>query len=203
MLNYIRYILFAVLTLFFCSCESEISKIIKENNRLIFSNSNQTQKEIILNDHNQIIEIKNFNDGNLSEKWVPDNIELKDSIEYYGNGKIKTKGYLKDGNKHSLWSYFDREGHLLIERYFSYGNPAYVWIWYDHKGHHDIEHFENYKDFRGDGELTRFYRSGKIKEIKHYLNNKLDGKYILFNNDFDNSVQYTTNYHLGKKVENN
>ena len=197
-----RYILFIILATFFYSCGSEYSKITTRDNHLVFHSAHQITKEIVLNNDNQIIEIRNFNDGNLSTKWIPNNIELKDSIEYYGNGKIKTKGYLKDGEKHSLWSYFDRDGHLLIERYFSYGKPSNVWIWYDHHGHHHIEQFEIYEDFRDDGQLTRFYQSGKIKEVKHYLENKLDGQYILFNNDIDNSVQYTANYYLGKKVEN-
>ena len=197
-----RYILFIILAIFFYSCESEYSKITKRDNHLVFHKFNQIKKEIILNNDNQIVEINNFNDGNLSTKWISNDIELKDSIEYYGNGKIKTKGYLKDGEKHSLWSYFDRDGHLLIERYFSYGKPSNVWIWYDHHGHHHIEQFEIYEDFRDDGQLTRFYQSGKTKEVKHYLTNKLDGQYILFNNDIDNSVQHRANYYLGKKVEN-
>ena len=89
---------------------NSISKIIKEDNRLIFSNSVQKQKEIILNEHNQIIEIRNFNDGNLSEKWIPNNIELKDSIEYYGNGKIKTKGQYVYGIPSGVWTFWDRNG---------------------------------------------------------------------------------------------
>ena len=201
MLNYIKYILIISLTIFLCSCGSEYSEITKKDNSLIFYSSNQIKKEIILNDSHQIIEIKNFDDKKLSTHWVADNVELQDSIEYYGNGKIKTKGYLKSGKKHSLWSYFDRDGHLLIERYFSYGKPSNIWIWYDHHNH--IVRFEIYEDFRDDGQLTRFYHSGKIKEIKQYVDNKLDGLYTLFNNDIDNSIQYTTNYHLGKKVEEN
>ena len=203
MFNCMKYILFSMLATFFFSCGSEYSQIIKKDNSLIFYSSNQVIKEIILNDNHQIIEIKNFDDSNLISQWIPNDIELKDSIEYYGNGNIKTKGYLKDGKKHSLWSYFDRQGHLLIERYFSYGEPNHIWIWYDHHEHNHIENFEIYKGFRDDGQLTRFYRSGNIKEIKHYLNNKLDGLYTLFNNDNENSTQYITNYHLGKKIENN
>ena len=203
MLNLIKYILFIILAACFYSCGSEYSKITKNNNSLFFHGSNQIKKEIILNDNNQIVEIKIFNDNNLYSQWIPNRIELKDSIEYYGNGKIKTKGYLKNGKKHSLWSYFDRDGHLLIERYFSYGKPSHIWIWYDHHNHHHIKNFEIYEDFRGDGKLTRFYQSGRIKEVKHYANNKLDGEYNLFNNDQENSLQYTTNYLLGKKNEDN
>ena len=196
-----KYILFVLISTFFYSCGSEYSEITKKDSSLLFYTANQIKKEIVLNDSHQIIEIKNFDDKKLSTHWVADNVVLQDSIEYYGNGKIKTKGYLKSGKKHSLWSYFDRDGHLLIERYFSYGRPSNIWIWYDNHNH--IERFEIYEDFRDDGQLTRFYHSGKTKEIKQYIDNKLDGSYTLFNNDIDNSIEYTTNYHLGKKVEEN
>ena len=203
MLNYIKYILFIILVVFLCSCGSEYSKITKQDNTLLLYGSNQIKKEIILNSSHQIIEIKVFNNNNLTHQWISASLELKDSIEYYGNGNIQTKGYLKDGKKHSLWSYFDRDGHLLIERYYSYGEPSNIWIWYDHHKHYHINNFEIYEDFRGDGKLTRFYRSGRIKEVKHYMNNKLDGEYKLFNNDLNNSLQYTVNYISGKKIEDN
>jgi hypothetical protein len=44
MLNYVRYILFIVATLFFYSCELEISEIIKEDNRLIISEISNSQE---------------------------------------------------------------------------------------------------------------------------------------------------------------
>ena len=93
MLNYMKYILFIILTVFFYSCGSEYSKITKKDNSLFFHASNQIKKEIILDDNHQIIEIRIFNDGNLSSQWIPSSVQLKDSIEYYGNGKIKTCRY--------------------------------------------------------------------------------------------------------------
>ena len=199
MLNNIRYILFASVLFFFYSCGSEYSKIIKNDNSLIFYQSGQIKKEIILNNKNQIIEIKNFNDGKIFSEWFANDLDLIDSVEYYGNGQIKVQGYLKDGNKHSVWSYFDRQGHLLIERYFSYGKPSNIWIWYDHHEHNHIENFEIYEDFRDNGQLIRFYQSGNTKEIKNYSDNQLHGQYKLFNNDIDNSIQFETDYHLGKR----
>ena len=79
---------------------------------------------------------------------------------------------MKDEKKHSLWSYFDRDGHLLIERYFSYGQPSNIWIWYGHAGHHghhdanktheSISHYEIYTDTRDDGLFYRYYQSSNI-----------------------------------------
>tara|TARA_B100000029_G_scaffold312991_1_gene305465 strand:+ start:14409 stop:15020 length:612 start_codon:yes stop_codon:yes gene_type:complete len=200
MIIFTRYITLSLLAILFYSCGSDYSHIAHKDNNLIFYQNGQKKKEIILNNSNQIIEIRNFDDSKLSSKWVSSSVSLKDSIEYYGNGKIKTKGYLKDGNKHSVWSYFDRDGHLMIERYFSYGRPSSIWIWYDHHGNHHIEDFTVYEDFRDDGQLTRFYQSGKIKEIKNYLDNKLHGEYTLFNNDISNSLQFSSVYRLGKEI---
>ena len=201
MLNLLKYLLFITLSTFFYSCGSEYSNVNKIDNKLFFySTNNQLKKEIILNNANQIVGVNTFNDGKLHSKWISKTLVLQDSIEYYGNGKIKTRGYLKDGEKHSLWSYFDRDGHLLIERYFSYGKPTNIWIWYDHHNHGHIENFEIYEHYRDDGQFFRFYQSGKVKEVKNYLNNKLDGLYTLFNNDTNNSIQFATRYHLGKEI---
>ena len=238
MLNLMKYLLFIVVSIFFYSCGSEYSEIKKDKinsfffgypaNTLDFYKSNQLSKRyIFLGDDKQIFEIHNFNDKKLSFRFLPDSyIELQDSIEYYGNGKIKTRGYLKDGEKHSLWSYFDRNGHLLVERYFSYGRPSNIWIWYDHHHDNQIIHFEIYEDFRDNGTFTRYYQSGCIKDIKSYSDNKLNGPYTLYNNDckenpsinwidtylgFDTtdytsnkgSIKFKTHYYLGKEVENN
>ena len=69
------------------------------------------------------------------------------------------KGYLKDGEKHSLRNYFDRDGHLLIERYFSYGKASNIWIWYSH---HNVDYHQIYEDDRNDGSLTRYYQSSNF-----------------------------------------
>ena len=82
-------------------------------------------------------------------------------------------------------------------------NTAIIWSSrpsYDHHGNHHIEDFTVYEDFRADGQLTRFYQSGKIKEIKNYLDNKLHGEYTLFNNDISNSLQFSSVYRLGKEI---
>ena len=230
MLNLLKYLLFIVLSALFYSCGSEYSKVIKSEDiirQLSFYSANQLKKEIILNENNQINEVITFNDDKLNSTWISKTITLKDSIEYYGNGKIKVKGYMKDGKKHSLWSYFDREGHLLIDRYFSYGKPSNVWIWYSHGHDDEIEKFEIYEDYRDDGKLMRYYQSGCIKDIKSYSNNKLDGRYSLFDDDCDEkyisdnvkrqisndishlfpewapptgTLQFETNYHLGKEI---
>ena len=197
----VRYILFIILTFFAVSCSNSHS-FKKDDSSLIFycKSSNEKQKEILLNNEGQIIRINTFKDGKISTEWLPNYEDLSTKLTYYGNGQVKEKGYFKNGKKHSLWSYFDRDGHLLIQRYFSYGKPSSIWIWYDHEGSHLIDHHQIYEDIRDDGILTRYYRSGNVKEQKQYSNNKLNGNYVLFHDNINNTVQLKGKYVLDAKI---
>ena len=201
----INYDMFTILRLafyilsitFFVSCGFDNVDIVKNENDISFYRSGKMTKQYILNAQHQIIDIYVYDDGILSTKWLADDMELIDTVEYYGNGNIKTKGYMLNGNKHSLWTYYDRKGHLLIERYFSYGKPSNVWIWYDHYDN-SIQKYEIYSDIRDNGEITRFYRSGGIKEKKNYTANKLNGAYFLYN--IKQELIDSFNYKMGKKT---
>ena len=183
------------------SCDSYSHDVIKEDSSIVFYNKNSKFKQIEFDNVGHIINIQTFKNNKLNTDWVPDNSNLIDMIEYYGNGQIKVKGYLKNGLKHSLWSYFDREGHLLIERYFSYGKPSNIWIWYNHHSH-DIDYYQIYEDDRNDGSLSRYYQSSNLKEKKEYANQKLNGNYTLFYDNINNSIQLTGQYLNGAKSGN-
>ena len=208
MLFYKRFTLFILFASFFNACSSDIDSIQKSDSKIIFYNSNHIIKEINLNENGQVIGINTYIDGYLDKIWLSDYNNLSDSLEYYGNGQIKTKGYLKNGKQHSLWEYFDRDGHLLIQRYFSYGKPSSIWIWYDHHNYGVIEKYELYNDIRDDGFLTRYYRSSNIKEQKQYSEKKLTGSYTLFYDDLNANGeqlirlkgQYGMGHNLGLKV---
>jgi len=208
----INYIFFILLSIFFYSCNFESDLVIKEDNSIIFykNKSNTKYKEIKLDPAGHIISIQTFIDDRVDSEWIPTHTGLSDFKEYYGNGQIKVSGYIKDGHKHSLWSYFDRDGHLLIERYFSYGQPSNIWIWYghaDHHGHHEnhntdgsISHYEIYTDIRDDGLFSRYYQSSNMKEQKYYIDNQLDGAYSLFYDNPSNSIYLSGQYIAGNKI---
>ena len=206
---YKQFILIILLPVFFNGCSSDIDSIENSDNKITLFNGVH-KKEIILSPNGQIVRIETYIDNLPDKSWEADYYDLSDSLEYYGNGQIKTKGYLKNGKQHSLWEYFDREGHLLIQRYFSYGDPTTIWIWYDHDNHDTIDSYELYEDIRDDGILTRYYRSSNIKEKKQYFTKKLTGNYILLYDEISNNglqkVQVKGQYgiadSLGKKVGN-
>tara|TARA_B110000438_G_scaffold246600_1_gene248255 strand:+ start:375 stop:1028 length:654 start_codon:yes stop_codon:yes gene_type:complete len=202
MKNFTFYILLLLLSNLFIGCVQDSVQIIKEDNSITFYQSNLKSKQINFDKTGIILNIQTFNNQKLLTEWVPDNSNLEQFYEYYGNGQIKVKGYLKNQKKHSLWSYFDREGHLLIERYFSYGEPNNIWIWYDHHDHHKIEKFHVYNDKRDDGYFTRYYQSSNIKEQKSYVNNKLNGSYNLFYDNNNNAIHLKGNYLAGSKINN-
>ena len=208
----INYILFILLPVFFYSCNFESDIVIKEGNSIIFykKSSDLKYKEIRLAPGGHISSIITFIDDRIDSEWIPIHTGLSDFKEYYGNGQIKVSGYIKDGHKHSLWSYFDRDGHLLIERYFSYGQPSNIWIWYGHADHHghsehdntdgSISHYEIYTDTRDDGLFYRYYQSSNMKEAKNYIENKLDGVYTLHYDNPENSLHVYGQYIAGNKV---
>ena len=194
--------IYIILSAFFISCGKDSLHITKEENAIIFYHSNLKIKQINLDESGIILNIQTFQNGRLDTEWIAVDSNLKEFYEYYGNGQIKVKGYLKNQKKHSLWTYYDRQGYLLIERYFSYGIPSNIWIWYDHHGHHEIDKYEIYSDNRDDGSFTRYYQSSNIKEQKTYINNKLNGDYNLFYDNMINSVHLKGKYLSGEKISN-
>ena len=220
---------FSIVFFLTSSSNPNLDSIKKESNQIMLYDSGQINKIITLDTlesgNGRIIKIETYVDGKKDHLWIPDysNISSQpDSVAYYGNGQIKEQGYLTEtGQQHSLWEYFDRQGHLLIQRFFSYGEPTTIWLWYNHDGHNQIDNYELYDDVRDDGTLTRYYRPFKInigqetektiqniKEIKSYHQGKLTDDYTLFFNALDSSgnqlVQlqgkYGTGDNLGIKV---
>ena len=198
MKNILKIIVYSLICVFCISCGFNSLDINKKDNSIQVYRNNNLIKKYSLNDNHQILDIHNFDDGVLSSQWISSNIELLDSIEYYGNGQIKTKGYLLNNQKHSLWTYYDRDGHLLVERYFSYGQPSNIWIWHNHDDH-SVEKFETYSDVRDNGKLIRYFRSGRLKEMKNYKDGKLDGSYVLYEDNNTNDIIESSSYKMGKK----
>ena len=187
----IPFVVALTLVFFFTSSSNpNLDSIKKESDKIILYDSDQVSKIITLDKNSQIIQIETYVDGHKDKLWVPNYNDISDkpdSVEFYGNGQIKSQGYLKNGKQHSVWQYFDREGHLLIQRYFSLGEPVTIWIWYNHNNHDKIDKYELYDDIRDNGSLTRYYRSGYIKETKSYNQKQLTGDYTLFFNTIDSN----------------
>ena len=64
---------------------------------------------------------------------------------------------------------------------------------------HSIEKFETHSDVRDNGKLIRYFRSGRLKEIKNYKDGKLDGPYVLYEDNNKNDIIESSFYEMGKK----
>ncbi len=201
-----RYMLKFLSILYLCfftmGCNKQEVIIDKDNKSITFYEFNSIYKKINLSDEGFVESIQTFKNNQLDSEWIADNSNCQPANEFYGNGQIKVKGYLKNNKKHGLWSYFDRNGHLIIDRYFSYDKPTSIWIWYDHYNNENIEKYELYDDIRDDGNLTRYFQSSNIKEIKSYTNNQLNGEYFLYHDNKENILNIRGNYLSGAKVGN-
>ena len=200
--NFKFYILIIITILLFISCGQNSLEIVKNENAIIFYDSGLKSKQINLDKEGIILNIQTFKNKKLDTEWIPDNSNLKEIYEHYGNGQIKVKGYLKNQKKHSLWRYYDRDGHLLIERYFSYDSPNNIWLWYDHHDYGKIDEYIVYDDKRDNGFFRRYYQSSNIKEKKNYVDYKLDGEYKLFHDNDKNSIHLKGKYLAGSKIDN-
>ena len=198
----LKLILSFSLCLFLFACIEKKVVVDKDASAIIFYESGTITKKINLNDKGLIDNIQTFKNNRLESKWIADNSNLNPFSEYYGNGQIKVKGFLKNNQKHSLWSYYDRDGHLLIDRYFNYGEPTSIWIWYDKYNNHDVDKYELYDDKRGDGSITRYFQSSNIKEVKTYTRNQLNGEYSLYYDNPNNTLNIKGEYLLGSKIGN-
>ena len=195
----IPYVLFIF---FFISCDSITDTIhFSKNEKSVTINklSSNNVTKVIFDESGTVISVSLlFSDNKLISEWNPVYNQLSDSIEYYGNGQIKAKGYVKDGKSHSHWSYFDRKGNLSVDRYFSYGKPTNIWLWYDTNG--DVMKYEIFNHIKDDGNFTKYFINGKIKEKRNYVNTKLEGEYKLFYDNSTNSKKLEGYYQQGTRI---
>ena len=96
----------------------------------------------------QIQKIEFANDGSfyqndcLFAKWISADFFDSSNIisNYYGDGTLKSQGYIVDNNMHGHWSHYYRNGELESDRYYFHGQPIGDWYSYHH-GDIDVEHY--------------------------------------------------------------
>jgi len=82
------------------------------------------------------IEKTYYENGNLKSEITVNNNDKSDGSAklYYESGKLRTKGFFKEGKEHSIWSIYYENGKLKIESEWNDGNPNGTWKYYDEKG---------------------------------------------------------------------
>jgi antitoxin component YwqK of YwqJK toxin-antitoxin module len=92
--------------------------------------------------------------------------------EYYANNCVKAEGYIKDGKKEDLWTYYYENGNKFRMINYKMGIEDGMWVMWHENGNLYIE--ENKNRGKTNGLWKEYYENGKIKEIGEYVK----GSYI-------------------------
>ena len=84
----------------------------------------------------------------------------KEVKEYYNNGKLKTEGELRDGQRHGRWRYYYENGFLWSEGIFHYGVREGVSLIFHDNGYKKV--VGKYKNNKAVGEWEFFNEEGKL-----------------------------------------
>ena len=169
----------------------------------IFRESSVLQK-IEFSDKGNVLSRSFYQDNYLFGKWTSADFFRDEDLvsDYYGNGVLKSQGYIINNILHGHWSHYNRDGSLESDRYYFYGEPIGDWYSYNH-GSIDIIH---YKYFKGNGSWIEYYNADLkepdqskliIKEISFFHDKKLSGSYEYYYKN--GNIKISGNYINGKK----
>ncbi len=119
---------------------------------------------------------------------------MKEYIEYFENGNVKSKGFIRENNKHGKWLIYSENGvlfkeenylagqlHGIIKRWFANGNLAIQ---------------SEYLNGKSNGIWNEYYENGNRKEEGYYENDKYVTK-----NFWDEHGEQTLINGTGYKIE--
>jgi antitoxin component YwqK of YwqJK toxin-antitoxin module len=115
-------------------------------------------------------------------------------VLFFGNGEKRQEGYFKLGRQDSVYFEWYETGHPKVEGYYKMNEPVGKWSYYYRDGRlksveevkgednyvmefylPDSLHTQTIKD--GEGELTTYYTTGRVKEWYNYKNGLKNGKF--------------------------
>jgi antitoxin component YwqK of YwqJK toxin-antitoxin module len=99
---------------------------------------------VVYNDTEKVKEQFTFKNGVLNGE----------ASAWYQNGQIRRKGYYSKGQIHGKWTFWDEQGHKIVEA--------------------------NYKQDSLNGTYLSLYANGRIKEKGHFARNKRTGKWVYY-----------------------
>ena len=123
------------------------------------------------------------------------------TVEYWDNGQIKSEGKLDDGKRIGRWKMWDQWGNLISSGNYIDGlkegkwkdilpaNVLYDSVTYPYLYNHFAEYYisEGYYKHGLKSGTWHCYDVGYIRESRTYLYDTLDGQFIQFYNDFQDS----------------
>ena len=122
--------------------------------------------------------------------------EKKYQKTFYGNGNIKSEGWIENFQKIRFWRFYYENGNLKKEGHFSADKESKYWKFYTRKGHIEKEgHFENGKK----NNWWLFYdKKEKINHKCQLKDNQKNGYCLVYNNE---KLVAASKYKAGKKLK--
>jgi len=189
-MKYQKHLIIVILSTVFFSCDTSLTHKITDSFEdgtvktiSVFKGSSLVQKIDFSNDTN-ILNRSFYKNGCLFGRWTSGEFFEDENLvlDHYGNGVLKSKGYIIDDNMHGHWSHYDRYGKLENDRYYFHGKPVGDWYSY-HDGEVEVVHYGYVK---GNGNWTEYYNADRNiagehrllkKEISFFNNKNLSGTY--------------------------
>lgn len=97
-------------------------------------------------------------------------------IEYYPDGKVKSKGKFRRGKKHGVWKYYYANGQIEQEGSYKNGGLEGGWVWYFEDGRPRLE--QEYLNGKLDGPNTEYDEKGRIVAKGEYVEGEEQGKWL-------------------------
>lgn len=152
---------------------------------IAYSSQNERHKKIIAKKEKQIIDFL----GKFYEKWEEiigsNTITLKgkkqDVLYSYGDdGEVEAIGTMKDNLQVGYWEYYNESGLVTANgEYDDKGERIGKWTWYT--DYNIIKETADYKNGKLNGVNDIFYKSQKPYVKANYLDSKLSGEYVYYN----------------------
>jgi antitoxin component YwqK of YwqJK toxin-antitoxin module len=119
------------------------------------------------NESNNIQQIEYFSNGNIKEKYFLKEGEYDGNyIQYFENGQIAMQGKFKKGIMVGVWKHYYDNGQMLSIVNYIRGVPTELNGW-DKNGKQTIKN--------GNGTIFTYYENGNLKSQLSYKNSKLHG----------------------------
>lgn len=128
------------------------------------------------------------------EQLQLENKSMKEFVEYYENGRIKSKGFLQGSKKQGKWEFFSENNEILKEENYKDGKLHGLFKRWFENGQLAIEC--EYSKGKCNGKWIEYYENGNKKEEGYYQ----DGNYIVSNFWNDNNEKTLING-TGYKIE--
>lgn len=160
-----------------------------------------------------------YENGNLSNTYQYENGKLEgEAKSFFGNGVLQTLSHYKNGLKDGEEIEYNKNGKVLSTQHYSKGlkNGSYTALYITGEkritGYFKDDNIDSlwmyYNKYglligkgmfhNGNGELTSYRTNGNIWKITPYMNNKIHGKEIVYNNLGD--IAKELNYKYGELV---